>query len=237
MFKINLIKMKLKKPKKIYLHGLFGSPGDFDEIAKKSDVVFNLEDFATYPLSFDQIGKKIKEKILEPVDLIGYSLGGRIALHLKASYPNLIRRCVILSAKAHLEPEKWIERVLFQIRWELLFSTLSLTQFFEAWYAQPLFEGLNGKDHLEKRLSITVSKHQILMNQLSLLHQSPSLSKLIKSKNSILFLYGNRDSAYKEYFLKLEKLGFQTKEIPHSSHALLLQNKPAVKSAIKKFLS
>jgi 2-succinyl-6-hydroxy-2,4-cyclohexadiene-1-carboxylate synthase len=77
------------------------------------------------------------------VVLVGYSLGGRLALHLAARHPERIARLLLVGASAGLETESArAERRESDARWARLLRENGLEAFFRAWEAQPLFASL-----------------------------------------------------------------------------------------------
>lgn len=73
-------------------------------------------------------------------DLVGYSLGGRLALHLAAACPERVRRLILVGASAGLPDEAArAERRAADARWIRLLEQDGLEAFVDAWQAQPLF--------------------------------------------------------------------------------------------------
>ncbi len=82
-----------------------------------------------------------------PVALGGYSMGGRVALHVVLRHPGLVSRLVLLSASAGIEDES--ERAARRARDEALASRIGRVgapAFLEEWLAQPLFSTLARDD-------------------------------------------------------------------------------------------
>lgn len=76
-------------------------------------------------------------------DYIGYSMGGRVALHVALQHPHCVRRLVLISATAGLaNPD---ERQKRRSDDEVLADTigeLGVPQFINQWLAQPMFSRL-----------------------------------------------------------------------------------------------
>jgi 2-succinyl-6-hydroxy-2,4-cyclohexadiene-1-carboxylate synthase len=78
----------------------------------------------------------------EPYALCGYSMGGRIALHLALSQPGLVRRLVLVSTTAGIEsPEERAERRAADEELADGLERAGLEAFTRWWSAQPLFAG------------------------------------------------------------------------------------------------
>ena len=82
-----------------------------------------------------------------PTDLVGYSMGGRIALHFAAAFPERVRRLVLEAASPGLETE--VERDARRAADQALATRLrseGIEWFVEHWEAQPLFESRSRLD-------------------------------------------------------------------------------------------
>jgi 2-succinyl-6-hydroxy-2,4-cyclohexadiene-1-carboxylate synthase len=84
-----------------------------------------------------------------PADYVGYSLGGRILLHLAVSRPEIVRRAVLIGATAGIDTEE--ERYARVRADEILARQLdddgddktALSDFLRRWLAGPLFAQLS----------------------------------------------------------------------------------------------
>jgi 2-succinyl-6-hydroxy-2,4-cyclohexadiene-1-carboxylate synthase len=86
----------------------------------------------------------------EPFILAGYSLGGRVALHMALRHPERLSELVLLSATAGIIDD--IERRARTARDEVLatrIETIGTDAFLDEWLAQPLFASLPS-DPLER---------------------------------------------------------------------------------------
>lgn len=54
-----------------------------------------------------QYAQAINQRFAEPINIVGFSTGGAIALHVAAEYPQLVRRLVLASAAHHLSAVAW----------------------------------------------------------------------------------------------------------------------------------
>ena len=89
-----------------------------------------------------------------PTDLVGYSMGGRIALHFAAAFPERVRRLVLESASPGLASAA--ERAARRAEDEALAAellNLGIERFVDGWETQPLFES-------RARLDPSVRAHQ-----------------------------------------------------------------------------
>ncbi len=78
-----------------------------------------------------------------PATYVGYSMGGRVALHLALARPDLVEHLVLVSATAGIDDEA--ERSARRAADEELARSLGtdgLDAFLDRWLAQPMFAGL-----------------------------------------------------------------------------------------------
>lgn len=83
---------------------------------------------------------------------VGYSMGGRLCLHLAVSRPDLVERLVLVSATAGLDAPD--DRAARRASDEALAASLErdgLDAFLERWVAQPLFAGFVDPDLDDRR--------------------------------------------------------------------------------------
>ena len=96
----------------------------------------------------DDIAEAIKQEVGRADFVIGYSAGGRIALELKARFPDSFDRVIAISAHPGLinDDEKAKRRSIDE-KWIELLETVPFEYFLEKWYAQPLFAPLKNSPH------------------------------------------------------------------------------------------
>jgi len=83
---------------------------------------------------------------LPSVHLVGYSMGGRLALYIAGHYPDRINRVVLESASPGLETEiERQRRIIEDAALAERIQTEPFEKFLHAWYAQPLFASMASK--------------------------------------------------------------------------------------------
>jgi len=76
-------------------------------------------------------------------DYIGYSMGGRVALHVALQHPHCVRRLVLISATAGIaNPDERQKRRSDDAVLADSIGELGVPQFIKQWLAQPLFSRL-----------------------------------------------------------------------------------------------
>ncbi len=149
------VRSKLPPARRVWLHGFLGSPADWDEVrarlapAPGGEVAPWLPGHGPNPApvtpSLDDWVDALLRELGgdDPLELVGYSLGGRLALRLALRVPERVRRLVLLGASPGLPGT-----VVRASRLELDRARAAhlrrdgLAAFLDSWYAMPLFATL-----------------------------------------------------------------------------------------------
>jgi 2-succinyl-6-hydroxy-2,4-cyclohexadiene-1-carboxylate synthase len=216
------------------LHGFLGSPSDWNGFFPTLHAP-NL--FEESPIPFWEWAESFNRKIIDSGNvLIGYSMGGRLALHALIENPSLWKAAIIISANPGIENESerfdrlhadklWHDRFLHE-PWEALM---------DAWNRQPIFVGdplvRHEKDFsrqalAEAMLSWTVGKQDFL---------KPSIEEL---DIPILWIVGENDKKYVEIAKKIKLKNKKSKIsiAPHAGHRVPWQSKIWFTKEVEKFL-
>jgi len=133
-------------PPLVLLHGFLGSRHDWKPVVEslsRPSICLDLPGHGTCPDDFDLFGQIER---LGPIHLVGYSMGGRIALQYQAAFPHSVVSLTLLSAHLGLKTDE--ER---KTRYEndcALANEIrnsSIDDFLIRWYDQPLFRTLVSK--------------------------------------------------------------------------------------------
>lgn len=225
------------KPVAIFLHGFLGSHKDFLPWIPAfspyfSCILFDLPGHGKSLLSehlWDDLQKTIASFSLSPL-LIGYSLGGRIAMQL--SLPQ--KKVIALAAHVGLRTQE--ERKIQEQKEELWLDklrSLPPEEFLQNWYQQPLFSSLQKRPLLLQQL-LEIRNYQ---DPIPLAHTmcQTRLSRqpyLIPSPSPTLFLCGKEDQKYKKLYRSLSPI-----HIANAGHTLLQENPQAcIQSSLKQSL-
>lgn len=211
-----------------FLHGFLGSPEDFKSF-NLPGTFLTLPGHQGRPLDLTLLEKEISEKTI----LIGYSLGGRLALHFAKRFPERIAGLVILSANPGLEREIE-ERKLWDEKWASLLETEGMELFIKKWYAQPLFSSLNPDRLIGRANHDPHSLAQVLREWSPA--RLPSLWKNLEEFSfPLLFLFGANDIKYKPIAERLRKT-FPVDYIPNAGHAIHVENPRLCAEKIQAFI-
>lgn len=143
-------------PKVVALHGFTGSGQDFGPLQASlgKSVEILAPDFPGHgskahlhrkeDYSLDAHLKTISDVVKkDPVTLIGYSMGGRLALHWALANPSQIQRLILIGASPGLaSPEEQSERVRGDLALANFIRTQGLDAFFKYWNTKTFFKPL-----------------------------------------------------------------------------------------------
>jgi len=206
-----------------------------------------LDDHADYRFenTVDALAETTRQLGHDSVDVIGYSMGGRIALGLAVRHPDLVRSSVLIGATAGIvsDVERDIRRRTDDdLAEEIL--TDGLESFVDYWMDLPLFEtqGRLGQNALHDAREQRLRNHpEGLAGSLrgSGSGNQPSLwRELHRVTGPVLLMVGDEDPRFRSLAIRMAS-GLPHAEIavlPDAGHAVHLENPAAAVIAIRTFL-
>ncbi len=138
-------------PTCLLLHGFTGTSRDFDAVVPAlgdrallaPDLPGHGRSAAASPmLAHVRAGLLALVARLGPVDVLGYSQGGRLALDLACTQPGRIRRLVLIGASPGLPPAEAETRRVADERLAQHLETIGVRAFLSEWSTGPLFTHL-----------------------------------------------------------------------------------------------
>ncbi len=139
------------KPQVALLHGFTQHGGHMEELAGLLDVAVIAPDLPGHgpephlPATMDEAIARVVEECSEVEVLVGYSMGGRVALRAAALMPRLWG-LVLVSAGPGMPDDRLGARRLADDRLAEHIEDADLTSFIDEWMSMPMFAGLRTLD-------------------------------------------------------------------------------------------
>jgi len=174
----------------------------------------------------------------ERFTLCGYSLGGRVALHVALAAPERVARLVLVSSTAGIEDED--ERAERRRADHALADELehgSYEQFVERWRAQPLFaadpadvSALAREDQRRNRPAALAG----VLRGIGTGEMAPLWDRLAELTMPVTVIAGERDAKFRELAQRMvELLADAQMRVVGGGHVLPLENPVAVAGALE----
>jgi len=157
-------------PPLVFLHGFLGQDSDWLPVAKAFSDSFYciLPDLPGHgknthlsfdlPLSYDVLAEGLLATLVNsnPINLVGYSMGGRTALYFALQYPERVKKLVLESTNPGIKDENArSERAQLDDRWAHDILNHGMEIFIDAWYDLPLFRSLHHQPKLLEHIKAT----------------------------------------------------------------------------------
>lgn len=162
------------------------------------------------------IKKSLNQLNIQQYQILGYSLGGRIAMHLALNDSSSITRLYLESANPGLPLSQRAQRIANDQKWLKILTTQSMVAFLNLWYQQPVFANLNeearNKMIAERAKNRAINVAKIYQNTGLGLQQDlrPALAKL---EMPVHFFSGQQDVKFFDIGVELSN-----KRIANSHH-------------------
>lgn len=248
--------LDVEKIKIICLHGFLGQPTDWDLIQSHFMVsplaqsfVWNSVDYMNEEIlnplnSYTKWAQNFTKKIAHqfpqgPRVLVGYSMGGRLALHALAESPQLFDAVVLLSTNPGLTREKDIaERLKSDLGWAQKFIKDPWDRVVGEWNAQGVFK----ESVAEPRRLESFYDRALLSSALtewSLARQADFRDLMAAQQEKIICLSGEKDIKFLSLAMELKKKAPAMIEatVPHASHRILFDNPTDVAAKMIEFVT
>ena len=174
--------------------------------------------------------------------IIGYSLGGRVALHLALRHPELVERLVIIGATGGLDSEE--ERKQRRAADELLadhLEDIGVDAFLDEWLSQPMFASLSAEQSFRELRATNSAAGLASSLRLSGTGTQESLwDRLGELTMPVLVIAGANDDKFTRLGHRLvESIGTNAsiELIDNAGHSAQLENPAGTAAAITAWLS
>ncbi len=257
----NLEKVRSENPignkiKIICLHGFLGLPSDWDLIRNyfmASSLADQFEwwsvDYLNTPgldprNDFTAWAKNFNNKVLQrfpegPRILVGYSLGGRLALHALKVASELYDNAIFISTNPGLLRDKEkAEREKSDQQWSEKFLKTPWAELMNEWKTQPVFKDSLTEPH---RLEASYDRSMLAqsLQQWSLVRQEDFRDFIAQKGSQILWVCGEKDIKFASIAMELEKRSakIQSVTLPKVSHRILFDQPSGLAQAMLSYIS
>lgn len=243
------------KIKIICLHGFLGLPADWDLVKSYfmiSPLAHQFEwwnvdymntpgldpsnDFATWARNFNA---KVRQQFPEgPRILVGYSLGGRLALHALQADSALYEKAIFVSANPGLQRDKDKEdRAQMDLSWSQKFLEMPWAALMKEWGSQAVFkDSLSEPQRSEAAYSRALLSQSLL--QWSLAQQGDFRNLIAGLSEKILWVAGEKDIKFASISMDLKKRSpaLESLLLPKASHRVMFDQPHELAQAMIQFI-
>jgi len=247
-------------PPVVFLHGFMGTGADWHKIAERCAKSFfclmpdlpghghNIELPLSQPLNFDIVATDLnnffEQLNLDNVALVGYSMGGRLALYTALRFPHKIKALVLESSNPGIAVEQGRQtRAEADDRWAETLLSEGIDIFVEQWYEMDLFHTLKSypqhfKQTKEKRKRNDAQWAAKIIRELSPGRQPSLWEDLDSLPMPVMLMAGALDSKYSEMMAVMKaRIPQATVEIvPDAGHNIHLEKPKHFAELITDFL-
>lgn len=207
----------------IALHGFWGVPEDWDLFKNSLGLQWRAYKIEAFP-SFDEWSSRFIDKVVKetvpPRVLLGYSMGGRLALHALCRAPDLWKLAVFVSTHPGLTSEKErADRLESDLLWAEVFRKEPFGKLKKSWDSQPLFSQ-GGYSFLRDEKAFFREELASHLMHYSLGKQQNFREVLKKLEKPTAWIAGDRDSRYLNLAKEMERSSplCRAFSVPNASH-------------------
>jgi 2-succinyl-6-hydroxy-2,4-cyclohexadiene-1-carboxylate synthase len=172
---------------------------------------------------------------------VGYSMGGRVALHAALAAPDTVERLVLIGATAGIDdPDERRTRREADERLAQRLETVGVPAFIDEWLANPLFAGLDEATALRAdRLRNTSAGLGASLRATGTGTQTPLWDRLDELDRPVLILVGEHDTKFTELGRRLlaSLAHADLVVVPGAGHSVHLEQPDATAAAIATWLT
>jgi 2-succinyl-6-hydroxy-2,4-cyclohexadiene-1-carboxylate synthase len=246
-------------PSILFLHGFMGSGDDWRAVIQglmthyfcitvdlpghgKKIMRRNKKDYAM-PGAAKELTRMLSDLHISKCTVVGYSMGGRLALYLSLHYPDRFHKGILESASPGLN--KRVQRLARISHDEKLASELEsvpLAKFLRKWYSQPIFESL--KRHpgfpylLKSRQGNIPAGLTLSLRYMGTGKQPSQWARLRYNRVPLLFLTGELDAKFRAIASRMEMMCpySRMKIIAGCGHNIHFEKTPVFVESVKAFI-
>ncbi|MBW4488866.1 MAG: 2-succinyl-6-hydroxy-2,4-cyclohexadiene-1-carboxylate synthase [Trichocoleus desertorum ATA4-8-CV12] len=208
----------LDQPLILFLHGFLGDCHDFDPVISlladqfccltvdlpghgKTEVRGG-DKFYTMSQTAQGLIQLLEQLTISTCSLVGYSMGGRLALYLALHFPQFFHRVVLESTSPGLQTAaERSQRRKHDTQLADQLETEDFSNFLRRWYSQPLFASLQQHPDFEQIVKHRLNNHPKALAQslryMGTGHQPALWQRLPENQLPLLLLVGEQDAKFR----------------------------------------
>ena len=201
----------------LFLHGFMGDCHEFDTVISLlpnefyclaidlpghgKTKVTGAEDLYTMESTAQGIINFLDTLDINQCILIGYSMGGRLALYLALHFPQYFHKVILESASPGLKsPEEKTHRIQTDLKLARELENDALPSFLQRWYEKPLFASIRNHPDFSRMLARRLQNNPVELSkslrQLSTGYQPSLWGKLPENSVPLLLIVGQLDEKF-----------------------------------------
>lgn len=248
----------IDRPKIIFLHGFMGDIQDFSSVISLLSKnycclaidlpghgktrVFGDEIYYNISNTARALIRLLDDLQIEKCFLLGYSMGGRLALYLTLHFPDRFYRVVLESASPGLKTKaERSHRLQADLQLAQKLENSNLKEFLLNWYDRPLFQSLKNSPKFDRLIAARLTNNPIELAK-SLRNMGtgnqPSLwEKLGQNQIPLLLLTGEYDDKFTTINTEIASLcpAASLKIIPKTGHNIHWENIDLFVEIVRQF--
>ncbi len=246
-------------PVLLFLHGFLGNGKDFNTVISLLSEKFDClavdlpghgntqvkggDEFYTLSNTAKGLIQWLEDLQIQQCFLVGYSMGGRLALYLALYYPQYFQKVILESASPGLKTAKErSQRYLSDLRLAEELEQQNLEDFLIRWYEKPLFKTFkshsNSESILARRLQNNPTELAKSLRWMGIGNQPSLWEKLSQTQIPLLLLVGGLDEKFITINQEMANLcsTAQLEIIPDCGHNIHIENPQQWVKVVQGFL-
>ncbi|MDZ7316427.1 MAG: 2-succinyl-6-hydroxy-2,4-cyclohexadiene-1-carboxylate synthase [candidate division KSB1 bacterium] len=238
----------------LFLHGFLGARQDWLRVAQAlSDrvccVTVDLPGHgeanhlkADFKETIEAVIALLNALDVRKIGLVGYSMGGRIALYAALHFPHRFHFVILVSASPGIEESERADRRRREELWAERFRHQPLAEALDQWYAQPLFADIRSSPYyaetIARRLKNRPEAVAAALLSLGQASQPPMRHKLPELVVPLHLIVGEKDEKYRREaeWMRSVLPSATLHVVKECGHAVHLENPTALADVIAEIL-